>query len=311
MKTTWTSHHPHYENYLNISAATKMTNRQKHPWLPKITVSQLCFLSPAPRAWWAWRLVSLVGKFWRGSELLAASATDPQQQGPCQGLFFIGFWGIIKEEKEKKHSTDFSCMAWNSVAWILWLANWSSLGCLPCTIWGRKKRCKGKTGSRFYFLRLKRRKRSKACQMAASLYFVTSQPLLQCIARAMPTTWHWIPESKSFSPDHKPRVITPLQEVKISRQQRWAELYKILWSPCAAHLRIYGGREGAWVWASELPPVNRLCPAVCQAQGGRKHFYLQKDPDDGSSQTMHRYFRPPVRARYPERGVASYCYHTM
>ena len=104
---------------------------------------------------------------------------------------------------------------------------------------------------------------------------------------------------------------TPLQEVKISRQQRWAELYKILWSPCAAHLRIYGGREGAWVWASELPPVNRLCPAVCQAQGGRKHFYLQKDPDDSSSQTMHRYFRPPVRARYPERGVASYCYHTM
>ena len=164
MKTTWTSQPP-----------LKWQTDKNIPDCQKLPFSQLCFLSPAPRAWSAWCLVvSLVGKFWRGSELLAASATDPQQQGPCQGLFFIGFWGIIKEEKEKKHGTDFSCMAWSSVAWILWLADWSSLGCLPCTIWGRKKRCKGKTGSRFYFLRLKRRKRSKACQMAASLYFVTS-----------------------------------------------------------------------------------------------------------------------------------------
>ena len=75
-------------------------------------------------------------------DYITASVKVPQQQGPCQGLFFIGFWGRTKEEKEKKHSTDFSCMAWNSVAWILWLANWSSLGCLPCTIWGRKKRWK-------------------------------------------------------------------------------------------------------------------------------------------------------------------------
>ena len=158
MKTTWTSQPP-----LKWQTDKNIPDCQKLPFPNSVSCLRLrgpgepgawCLVSLVPGAcWW-----SLVGKFWRGSELLAASATDPQQQGPCQGLFFIGSWGRTKEEKEKKHSTDFSCMACNPVAWILWLANWSSLGCLPCTIWGRKKRCKGKTGSRFNFFEIKKKK---------------------------------------------------------------------------------------------------------------------------------------------------------